>query len=164
MSLRTPELNKAFINALGEAVYSHGALDRKPVRFSLASPFDLRAAAFVFNMVTPSKRRRRDHKIVLGKPGVKRGEKGEFFFPAGVLPILAGYRADLDIWALWEARNHTSFTSGENVQVANSTVLGALSNEIQRQQRKLADGTTEIVRTCRAQQLKDCLLSYKESL
>jgi hypothetical protein len=41
---------------------------------------------------------------------------------AGVLVLLAGYVADLDVFVLWDANAHSDFAYSKGIQVGESTV------------------------------------------
>jgi hypothetical protein len=164
LALSPRALHALCLEGLGNCVLQHSELKRKPLEVLIDEPLNLRCQIFAFNLVSPSKQRLRDHKIVLGFPGIKRGDHGAFDFDPEQSQLLLGYSDKLKVWALWEARYHQHFTSGENVQVANAPVFQACGGGIHTVRRALHDGNEEIVRVCQTHFLLESITQHIESL
>lgn len=85
-----------------------------------------------------------EHKIQLIVPGQERGERGNFDSSGGRIPFLVGYRADLQIFMLWDADLYVDFAYSRNVQVKPETVYEAFAQGIARQGRNLWNQPPEV--------------------
>ncbi len=106
-----------------------------------------------------------EHKIQLIVPGQARGERGNFDSSEGRLPLLVGYRSDLEIFMLWDAELYVDFAYSRNVQVMPETVYEGFAQGIGKQKRNLWTQEVEIVITADARHLGQALLErQKETL
>jgi hypothetical protein len=73
-----------------------------------------------------------------------------FDYSGGRLALLVGYRADLDVFVLWDASLHHRFTNGCNVQVRDAVVHAAAASGRGEQMRSLSSGVKEVVIACQS--------------
>ena len=106
-----------------------------------------------------------EHKIQLMVPGQGRNERGNFDSSGGRIPLLIGYRADINVFVLWDADLYPNFAFSRNVQVLPETVYVAFAQGLGKQTRKLASGHQEIVIAAEGSRLLDAILQrQKETL
>ena len=156
--LSTPRLHEAFLNALGSAVVSHSAVHTKPLEVDLRSPCPPKLRVYAYNATfPPGGRTMGEHKIQLIVPG-QGGGRGNFDISEGRIPLLLGYRADIEIFVLWDAELYVDFAYSRNVQVMPETVYEAFAQGIGKQARRLWTQQTEIVVTADARHLAEALV------
>lgn len=157
--LTTEELNRAFLNTLGDAVTSCGELTDKPLEVNLRSPFPPKIRVYIYNATyPPGGRGMGEHKIQLIVPGQARSERGNFDSSGGRIPLLVGYRPDIRVFVLWDADLYPDFAYSRNVQVLPETVYQAFAQGLSTQVRKLGSGQDEIVIAASASRLGDAVL------
>lgn len=157
--LTTDELNRAFLNALGDAVTSSGDLADKPFEINLRSPFPPKIRVYIYNATyPPGGRGMGEHKIQLIVPGQARGERGNFDSSGGRIPLLVGYRPDIRVFVLWDADLYPDFAYSRNVQVLPETVYQGFAQGLSTQVRRLGSGQDEIVIAAAASRLGEALL------
>lgn len=106
-----------------------------------------------------------EHKIQLIVPGQERGARGNFDGSGGRIPLLIGYRADIEIFMLWDADLYVDFAYSRNVQVKPETVYEAFAKGIGKQKRNLRNQPPELVITADAGHLGQAILErQKETL
>jgi hypothetical protein len=157
--LEVPDLHRAFLAPLGDAVLWTSDLRKKPLDVDLALPLPPRLRVYAYNLVNADGRKRRnEHKIVVRVPGLRTGERGSFDFTGDRLVILCGYSAELDVFVLWDASLHPTFVKAMNIQVRSETVFNALMGDIVQQQRNIKTmGATETVLATLPAGLPRCL-------
>jgi hypothetical protein len=157
--LSIAELHQTFIDALGRFVTSHSDIENKPLEIDLTSPLPPKLRIYIYNATyPPGGRTMGEHKIQLIVPGQARSARGNFDSSGGRIPLLAGYRADLGIFMLWDADLYVDFAYSRNVQVNPETVYEAFAQGIGRQHRRLWNHSTETVVTCDARHLPQAIL------
>ena len=161
------ELHRRFLTALGNAVRSHGVLDRKPLEAELAAPLPPRIRLYIFNATRPpGGRPLGEHKVQLIVPGQRRGTRASFDQSGGRIVLLAGYAAEEDVFVLWDAGLYSDFAWSRNVQVKAETLIRATAGKIAEQERRLrpADGNavTEILLACPPMRLVEALVRRLE--
>lgn len=164
--LSTEELNRAFLDTLGDVVTSHGEMTSKPLEVNLRSPFPPKIRVYIYNATyPPGGRAMGEHKIQLIVPGQGRNERGNFDSSGGRIPLLVGYRPDIHVFVLWDADLYPDFAYSRNVQVMPSTVYQAFAQGLSTQVRKLGSGQAEIVIAAAAARLGEAVLErQKETL
>lgn len=151
MSASTEELHRAFLGPFGVDVTSHSAIGQKPLDVDLTPPRPPRLRVYLYNLVGGAGTiRPTEYKAVLRVPKQPVGQYGAFDFAGGRMVIVAGYRADLDVFVLWDASMHHRFKNGGNIQVRDTTVLGAAATGNATQVRRLSGGRSEIVIACQS--------------
>jgi len=157
--LSVEDLHQTFICSLSGVVIAHSALDAKPLEVDLKSPLPPKLRVYLYNATfPPGGRTMGEHKIQLIVPGQARGERANFDSSGGRIPILAGYRADIRIFMLWDAELYVDFAYSRNVQVMAETVYEAFAQGIGRQVRHLWTRDDEVVITADACHLSRALL------
>jgi hypothetical protein len=139
-------LHRHFLDTLGGAVVSHGDIKEKPLEIDLKSPLPPKIRLYMYNATyPPGGRTMGEHKIQLIVPGMDKCGRGNFDSSGGRIPLLAGYRPDLELFILWDADLYVDFAYSRNVQVKPETVYEGFAQGIARQVRKLWMGEREIV-------------------
>ncbi len=157
--LSVEALHETFLAALDGSVVAHTDLDLKPLEVDLKSPLPPMLRVYMYNATyPPGGRTMGEHKIQLIVPGQDRGERGNFDSSLGRIPLLDGYRPDLQIFMLWDAELYVDFSYSRNVQVKPETVYEAFAQGIGRQRRALWHQEAEVVITADARHLKQAIL------
>lgn len=151
MATITENLNRAFLQPLGSAVQCHSSLTRKPLCIDLALPRPPRLRVYMYTLVGGvGTVRANEYKAVLRVPGQAVGTYASFDHSGGRLALVVGYRADLDVFVLWDASLHPRFKNGGNIQVRDTTVHSAAAVGRADQKRPLLSKVTEIVIACQS--------------
>src|SRR5215831_10895638 len=96
--LSVEELHGVFLRALNGFVVSHSDSSVKPLEVDLKSPLPPRLRVYIYNATyPPGGRTMGEHKVQLIVPGQERGARGNFDGSNGRIPLLVGYRPDLQI-------------------------------------------------------------------
>jgi hypothetical protein len=152
-------LSRRFLEALGDAVVSHSDIEEKPLEVNLKSPLLPKIRAYIYNATyPPGGRAMGEHKIQLIVPGQERNERGNFDSSDGRIPLLVGYRPDLELFMLWDADLYVDFAYSRNVQVKPETVYEGFAQGIGRQVRNLRMGEKEIVIVADRRHLSEALI------
>ena len=150
----TETLHGAFVGALAGAVLSHSDLASKPLCVDLVLPNPPRLRVYMYTLVGGvGTVRSGEYKAVLRVRGQAVGAYDSFDHSDGRLALVVGYRADLDVFVLWDASLHPRFKNGGNIQVRDSTVHEAAVAGYARQDRPLSTGAVEIVIACQSRTL-----------
>ncbi len=161
--LSVGELHRTFLEALGDAVAWHSDLGSKPLEVDLRSPLPPKLRVYMYNATyPPGGRTMGEHKIQLIVPGQGRDVRGNFDSSAGRIPLLVGYRSDLQIFMLWDAELYVDFAYSRNVQVMPATVYEAFARGIGKQRRNLWTQQVEIVVTADVRHLSQALLERQQ--
>lgn len=153
------QMHEVFLGALGGSVISHSNVAKKPLEADLKTPLPHRIRLYLFKATyPPGGRTLGEHKIQLMVPGQQRGQRASFDYSEGRIVVLSGYRADIEVFVLWDADLYTDFSFSRNVQVKAETVYKALAGEIGRQERHIRGKGVETVLTARAELLREALL------
>jgi len=161
--LSAQDLHQTFLKALGNSVISHSDVSEKPLNVDLRSPLPPKHRVYMYNATyPPGGRTMGEHKIQLIVPGQERGMRGNFDASEGRIPLLLGYRPDLEIFMLWEAELYEDFAYSRNVQVMAETVYTAFARGIGRQKRKLWTRQAEIVITADAEHLRQAIIERQQ--
>lgn len=151
MTAITAGLNEAFLRPLKGCTVWHSEVAEKPLCVDLSLPNPPRLRVYVYTLVGGvGTVRPTEYKVVLRLPGQAVGETDSFDHSDGRLALLVGYRADLDVFVLWDASLHHYFTNGSNIQVRDATVHSAASSGGAVQTRALSTGVTELVIACQS--------------
>jgi hypothetical protein len=161
MSSDTAKLHQAFLDALGDLVASHSEIKNKPLEIDLKLPLPPRLRLYIYSLAggvltkhgTRSKRPN-EFKASLRVPGQRVGDYGSFDHGGGRLVLLVGYRADLDVFVLWDATLQGRFKNGGNIQVRQDTVLTAAAlGEFEQLRKHTIAGQYEAVLACNSANL-----------
>ena len=160
--LSQTELHQRFLDALEDAVRSHGALDRKPLEADLAPPLPSRIRVYIFNATRPpGGRPLGEHKVQLILPGQRRGDRASFDHSGGRIVLLSGYAAEENVFVLWDAGLYADFAWSRNVQVKSETLVRATAGKIAEQERRLrpahGNAVAETLLACPPKRLADAL-------
>ena len=154
MTSLTRALHESLLRPLGSLVIAHSDLGRKPLLLDLRLPWPPRLRLYMYSLVDGAgSQRPTEYKAVLRVPGQKPGDYGSFDHSGGRIALLVGYRADLDVFVLWDASLHPEFKNGGNIQVKHETVHNAAGSGRAEQSRTLASGSIEIVIACQSPEL-----------
>ena len=159
VSLSTPELHAALVSALGGSVRTTSDLGNKPLLLDLDPPLPSMLRVYLYNLVDPGGVSRTDeYKAVLRVRGHSPGEERSFECGEGRLTVLMAYREDLDVFVLWDAALHPTFTNALNIQVKAANVLKAAVTGTAEQVRRLNKvRANELVLLCDSARLPDTL-------
>ena len=158
MSAITEDLHKAFLRPLKNAVICHSSIADKPLCVDLALPNPPRLRVYLYTLVGGvGTVRPKEYKAVLRVPGQAVGAYDSFDHSDGRLALLVGYRADLDVFVLWDASLHSRFKNGGNIQVRDVTVHTAAASGRAEQCRPLSSGITEVVIACQSWNLPQAI-------
>jgi len=161
--LSVEELHTTFLAALDGSVVAHTDLENKPLEVDLKAPLPPRLRVYMYNATyPPGGRTMGEHKIQLIVPGQDRGARANFDASLGRIPLLVGYRPDLQIFMLWDAELYVDFSYSRNVQVKPETVYEAFAQGIGRQRRALWHQEAEIVITSDPRHLRQALLERQQ--
>lgn len=151
MSAITEELHQAFLRPLGSSVVWHSRPTEKPLCVDLALPLPPRLRIYMYSLVGGvGTVRPKEYKAVLRVPGQAVGQYGSFDHAGDRLALVIGYRADLDVFVLWDASLHPKFKNGGNIQVRDTTVHRAAAVGRAEQRRPLTSRVTEVVIACQS--------------
>lgn len=157
MSLRTPDLNLAFLSPFGDRAVAVSDVDSKPLLVDLRLPLPPRLRLYMYYLVGGvGTKRDHEYKAVLRLRGQQVGTYESFDHSEGRLALIVGYREDLDVFVLWDASLHPRFKNGGNIQVHADTVMRAAASGYAEQHRRLVvAGTTEVVLACQSSNLPE---------
>lgn len=158
MSAITEDLHKAFLAPLDGSVVSCSDLEEKPLCVDLALPNPPRLRVYMYSLVDAvGTSRAREYKAVLRLPGQAVGQYASFDHSGGRLALVVGYRAELDVFVLWDASLHPRFKNGGNIQVRDTTVHTAAAVGRAEQVRALSSGISEVVIACQSSTLRKAI-------
>lgn len=146
-TLTTPQLNRRFIEALGDAVVDVDDPDASILTLQCDPPLPDRLRVYLYNATNPpGGRPTPEHKIQLMVPGQRRDQRGNFDFSDGYQVLLVGYTDEYDAFILWDANLHRDFAFSKNAQVRTETVETARrDNVVSTQQRNLSLGQEIVI-------------------
>lgn len=157
MSAVTAGLHEAFLAALAGRVVTHTDLDRKPLCVDLALPLPPRLRIYMYSLVEGGPGRPFEYKVIVRVPGQEAGKYGSFDHSGNRLAVLMAYRADLDVFVLWDASLHARVMYAGNVQVREEVVHRAAACGRDDQDRRLASGVIERIIACQSRTLGQAL-------
>lgn len=140
--LRKNELNRLFLEGLGNKVEWHSGEESAPLLVDLTSPLALRLRVYLFNCTNPPGGRALDeYKIQIILPGQKRGERGVLDYSMGRMPVLAAFvpEGTEGVFLLWDADKHEDFSYSANMQVKSAVIIQALYSNIASTTRKTGE-------------------------
>ncbi len=157
MSALTSVLHAAFLGPFGTRARVIGSTADKPLLVDLELPLPPHLRVYMYSLVGSGGRTRQgEYKAVLRLRGHQVGTYRSFDNSDGRLALAIGYRADLDVFVLWDSSLHPRFKNGGNIQVSVDTVMRAASTGYAEQRRRLVNlRTVEIVLACRSGRLVD---------
>lgn len=126
------DLNKTFLDGLGERVKWHSDEDSCPLLIDLSAPMQLKLRVYLFNCTNPPGGRALDeYKFQVILPGQQRGERASLDYSDGRMPILAAYVSEgkNGIFVLWDADKHDDFAYSANMQVKAEVIIKALCSK-----------------------------------
>ena len=161
--LSVEDLHTTFLAALGPAVAGFSDIEAKPLNVDLNNPLPPKLRVYMYNATyPPGGRTMGEHKIQLIVPGQPRLGRGNFDGSGGRIPLLVGYRADLQIFMLWDAELYVNFSYSRNVQIMPETVYKAFAQGIAKQERSLWSSDKEIVIASDARHLGQAILARQQ--
>lgn len=131
--LRKNELNRMFLDGLGDMIASHSGEESAPLLIDLYAPLSLKLRVYLFNCTNPPGGRALDeYKIQIILPGQKRGERGVVDYSEGRMPVLAAYvpEGEEGVFVIWDADKHEDFSYSANMQVKSDVIISALYTDI----------------------------------
>ena len=158
MSLETPQLHERFLAPLGAGVVRTSDLSTKPLEVDLQPPHPPLLRIYLYNLIGGlGTKRDTEYKATLRVPGQRVGEYGSFSHAGGRSALLVAYRAEIDVFVLWDASLHPRFKNGGNIQVKTTTVLEAAASGFSSQTRRLTTKKTELVFACQSSTLAETI-------
>lgn len=157
--LSKQQLNRLFLEGLGDAVQIHNGLDAAPLLVDLNPPYPLRIRTYLFNCTNPPGGRALDeYKIQIILPGQKRRSRASLDYSDGRMPLLVAYVCFADevkdgVFVLWDADKHEDFSYSANMQVKSDTIIKALCEPLALSKRS----NNEIVIAARPQYLLEAI-------
>lgn len=159
LSLSTPELHQRFLDGFDGAATALNGLSEKPLLVNMRLPLPPRLRLYMYNLVGGvGTKRDFEYKAVLRLRKHTKGEYRSFDHSEGRLALLVAYRADLDVFVMWDASLHPRFKNGDNIQVRTDTVMKAAAIGYADQERRLSRGVIETVMACTSFELKKTLV------
>ena len=129
------QLNKMFIEDLGERVEWHSGLTSKTLLVDLINPRK-KLRVYLFNCTCPPGGRALDeYKVQLIIEGQKRGERGRLDFSDERFVLISGFASPFadkkdGIYVMWDPMFHTEFAYSANLQCYLDPMLQALSQDV----------------------------------
>jgi len=165
VSLSTPDLHQTFLDCFDDAATALNDLDEKPLLVDMLLPLPPRLRLYMYNLVGGvGTKRDFEYKAVLRLRGHPVGEYRSFDHSGGRLALLVAYRADLDVFVMWDASLHPRFKNGGNIQVRTDTVMTAAATGYADQERRLSSGLIETVMACTSSELEKTLVQRIEQM
>lgn len=130
--LKRQQLNRLFIEGLGDVVREHNGFDATPLLVDLKQPFPLKLRVYLFNCTNPPGGRALDeYKIQVILPGQSRGTRASLDYSDGRMPLLAAYARFADevkdgVFVFWDSYKHRDFSYSANMQVKSDAIIKAL--------------------------------------
>lgn len=137
---RTRDANERFISSVRDRclLRQPGDALKKPFDLYNRAPLPALIRVYTYGLTThPSERQLGAYRIQITLPAAA---KGHFDWAGDAYVVLAGYEADLDVFALWDADAHDAggpIPQSKGVQVHENTLLRALNHGIGTQERSL---------------------------
>lgn len=155
MSRKTRALNDAVLRALGDSVSRLSSPEDRPLEVDLEPPNPPALRLYVFNVIGGlGTVRSNEYKVNVRLPGGRPGDYSSFDYSGGRLPVLMGYREDLDTFIVWDAGMRDQIKHAGNLQVKIETVHEAAHDGWAVQARRPGkDGMCEIVIACTSDNL-----------
>jgi len=145
------QLQQYFLSKLGDALVEHSDVEERPLLVTIEIPFKITLTVYLFPSTNPpGGRALNEYKFNLSVPSQKRGERGSFDRTFGD-PLLVSYIADYDVFAIYDAEKHQSFSLNANVQIRQEAALEAMLKNVATYKRS----SGEIVVTAYAPYLVD---------
>ena len=163
-SALTVGLNEAFLAPFGTDAVAVNGLDSKPLLVDMVLPLPPRLRVYMYSLVGGvGTTRDFEYKAVLRLRDHPTGEYRSFDHSGDRLALLVAYRADLDVFVLWDATVHPRFKNGGNIQVRTDTVVEAAATGTADQLRRLTSGHVETVMVCTSTHLRRTMLRRIEA-
>ncbi len=127
------ELNRLFLEGLGNKVAYNSDVEKAPLLVNLAEPLSLGLRVYLFNCTNPPGGRALDeYKIQVILPEQKRGERGKVDYSEGRMPLLVAYvqEGSDGIFVLWDSDKHEDFSYSANMQVKSDVIINALYSDV----------------------------------
>lgn len=133
--LKTRDLHRVLIQALGDRVLWHSNIEVKPLDLDLAPPLPP-VRVYIYNATCPpGGRPTGEYKIQLRVPGMAPRTYSHFENDPNRFLMLMGYDPITEVFILWDASFYPRFSPSRNVQVKGETVYAALANQLGEQYR-----------------------------
>ena len=148
-------IHTEILQAAGRSAEAHGPLDEVPFRLRLVGFGDL--AFYVFTLTSPPGGRPvGEYKIQLILPGQPRGARGQLDFLTGAFTALVGWSAEDEVFVLWDAYAHETFSYSQNLQVKGECVWTAQALGLSTCERRLRGKEgVEVTVVCRGDHFLD---------
>lgn len=156
-AVRKSELHEKILRTASGRVERSAPLNEVPFGLRLAGLGDLAFYAFTLTS-PPGGRPVGEYKIQLIGPGQPRGTRGRLDFPRGAFTVLVGWSPEQEVFALWDAYAHRTFSYSQNLQVKGECVWLARVAGLSTCERRLRGGRgTETMVVCREDRFWDGL-------
>ena len=151
------DLHAQILMAVGSEVMESGPLNGVPYRLRLNRLGDFAFYAFTLTS-PPGGRPIGEYKVQLIAPKQSRGERGTLEYPSGAFTIVAGWSQEEEVFALWDAYAHPSFSYSQNLQVKGENVWSAQVRGLSTCERRLRlEGGVEKIVVCSRDHLLEAI-------
>lgn len=120
ISKERQQMQKAFVDALGDSVVEVKDIQYRPVVVTIRKPLRTTLDVFLFTAFNPlGGRDAHEYKIQL----LLQGHKGKMNFPeSNNYPILVGFCEELNVFVFFDAFAHKDFSPNTNVQFRDDLI------------------------------------------
>jgi hypothetical protein len=145
---------------------SADAMNYRPLELRSMHPLPSLLRVYLYKMTSPiAERQVGAYRIQITLPGQRRA-RGHFDWSNGAFVVLAGYDAELDVFALWDAALYDGpegIPFSRNCQILDSTLYRAMVSGVSEQTRRLkAARVDEVVVAASRSDLTAALLRRME--
>lgn len=156
--LKKQELNRRFIEGLGDHVLWSSGEDSAPLLVNVCSNtgVEYRLRAYLYNLTNPPGGRTADeYKAQIILPGQQKKERASLDYSDGRFPLLVAYAQEGKdgVFVLWDADKHDNIAFSSNIQVKSDAIIMALYRKIVRSSRT----NNEIIVSARPQYLYEAI-------
>ena len=129
------QLNKLFVDDLGEAYCLKSNMAKKPLLISPVTNSDVTYKVYIFNCTNPPGGRTLDeYKIQLILPDQGRGNRGRLDESDGTIILIVGFAiydtSENGVWIIWETDKHREFAYSANLQVKMGSLIDTITNNV----------------------------------
>lgn len=133
----TEQLNRLFLDSLGEAVVSASTITDKPLLVETnLDYFNAKLRVYLFNCTNPPGGRKSDeYKCQITLPGLRRGEHCSFIKGDGRIALLGAVAKlaetnDAIVFIFWDAMYHENCSYSANIQVKSEILISAFAKNV----------------------------------
>ncbi len=155
------ELNRLFIQSIGDRVSWHSAFSDFPFECDLDNDSPKRLRVYLYTITRQHGGRPQDeYKIQVILPGHKRHSHVRLDASDDRFPLLGGFSIDFEAFAFWDATLYFDFSYSRNMQIRELTLAATYSSKVATQERLLRQGNVrerERIFACQSHNLGTCI-------